>query len=182
MLDRMGGCVATELQQPIYKTFLASIAEAYPKREQIAFVCIGSDRSAGDSFGPMLGTLLKEQGWPHVVGTLERPCDANTLVTELSLIPEGTVSVAIDACLGKPGSTGRFICAEGPLEPGKATGMGFSPLGSYSIAGVVNEHGPKAYMKLQTASLYLVMRMAGELADAIDLAWRVPAQPRLWPL
>jgi putative sporulation protein YyaC len=181
MMDEIGRCMTTELQQPTYMAFLAEIASLYPDRERIAFVCIGSDRSAGDSFGPLLGTLLKEQGWPHVIGTLEQPCDAYTVEQALSLIPQEAVTIAIDACLGKPGSTKRFICARGPLQPGKATGLKLPPIGSYSIAAVVNENGPKAYMKLQTASLYGVMQMAAELADAIDAAWGVPRRPRLLP-
>ena len=31
------------------------------KNQPIVFVCIGTDRSTGDSLGPLVGTLLKEK-------------------------------------------------------------------------------------------------------------------------
>ncbi|MGO4372981.1 hypothetical protein AB4Z21_19895, partial [Paenibacillus sp. MCAF20] len=47
-------------------------------------------------------------------------------------------------------------------------------VGHYSIAGVVNMNGPKAYWKLQTTSLHLVMQMAGKVAVAAEQAWSQP--------
>lgn len=82
--------------------FLASIAHQHPKRSQIAFLCIGTDRSTGDSFGPLVGTLLKEQGWQNVSGTMRQPCDAHNVgraIHEIELHSD-TVIIAIDACLG----------------------------------------------------------------------------------
>ena len=49
-------------------------------RDGVVFLCIGTDRSTGDSLGPLIGYKLKEQKIRRVeiVGTLERPvhCDA----------------------------------------------------------------------------------------------------------
>lgn len=143
--------------------------------ERLLFICIGSDRSTGDAYGPLVGSLLKERGWPHVIGTLEKPCDAHAVeaaVREAMERSERAWTVAaIDACLGKPGSVGRFIAAEGPLQPGAAIGRRLPFVGDISIAGVVNMHGPKAYGMLQTTSLRLVMEMAKQTADAICEAW-----------
>lgn len=61
--------------------------------------------------------------------------------------------------------------SEGPLQPGKAIGRRLPAIGDYSIAGVVNANGPKAYWMLQTTSLYQVMRMANEVVNAIEAAW-----------
>lgn len=47
---------------------------------------------------------------------------------------------------------------------------GFGAIGTYSIAGVVNESSLKPYWTLQSTSLYRVMRMAEEIADAIASA------------
>lgn len=140
-------------------------------RSGIVFICIGSDRSTGDSFGPLVGTMLQEYGWPNVIGSLEKPCDAHAVEHTVRTVHKDAVVIAIDACLGKPSSVGRFIVTEGPLQPGKAIGRRLPAIGQYSIAGVVNANGPKAYWMLQTTSLFQVIQMAREAADAIHSAW-----------
>ncbi|MDQ8738503.1 spore protease YyaC [Paenibacillus sp. LHD-38] len=151
--------------------FLEAVANKHQDRSRIAFVCIGSDRSTGDSFGPLAGSLLKDRGWPNVIGTLQQPCDAHAVEHAALEIPKECTIIAIDACLGKPGSIGRCLVSEGPLQPGKAIGRRLPAIGDYSIAGVVNANGPKAYWMLQTTSLYQVMRMANEVVNAIEAAW-----------
>lgn len=115
--------------------------------------------------------MLQERGWPNVIGTLAKPCDAHAVEREVQGLDKAAIIIAIDACLGKPASVGRFIAAEGPLQPGKAIGRRLPAVGQYSVAGVVNMNGPKAYWMLQTTSLYHVIKMAKEAVDAIDSAW-----------
>jgi putative sporulation protein YyaC len=115
--------------------------------------------------------MLQERGWPNVIGTLEKPCDAHAVEQAAGEVSEDAIVIAIDACLGKMKSVGRYIVTDGPLQPGKAIGRRLPAIGQYSIAGVVNTNGPKAYWMLQTTSLYLVMQMAKEVAAAIDAAW-----------
>lgn len=88
--------------------FLAPIASQYPNRSEVSFVCIGTDRSTGDCFGPLVGTLLREQGWEHVIGTMEQPCDAYAVEQAVLMAENRAVVIAIDACLGKPQSVGTF--------------------------------------------------------------------------
>lgn len=164
-------------------TFLADIAQAHPNRDHIKFICIGSDRSTGDSFGPIIGTMLKEQGWKHVIGTLEKPCDAYAVEAAARSAQEyaaddDAIVIAIDACLGQPRSVGCFIVARGPLQPGEAVGKRLPPIGDYSIAGVVNSSGPKAYAMLQTTSLHHVVLMAKHVAQAIQEAWCTKTKKR----
>src|SRR5699024_4893127 len=44
-------------------------------------LCIGSDRSTGDSLGPLCGTMLRERKLKHltIYGTLESPVHAQNL-------------------------------------------------------------------------------------------------------
>ncbi|WP_276357808.1 spore protease YyaC [Cohnella caldifontis] len=151
--------------------FARRIAERHPLRE-MTFLCIGTDRSSGDCLGPWAGTLLTEAGLPRVIGTLERPCDAEKLPDVIRALPqEGTV-LAIDACLGRPESVGLYLAAARPLVPARSIGKNLPPVGAYSIAGIVNAAGPKPYWTLQTTSLFRVMNMARVIADAIGRAWQ----------
>lgn len=176
MNDDSGNTIMPLVLEDKLAAFLQKVALAEPDKERVCFFCIGSDRSTGDSFGPLVGTLLKINGWPRVIGTLERPCDAHAVEAACreaaAFRAEGQgIVVAIDACLGKPLSAGSFLTAEGPIQPGAATGAKLPPVGDYSIAGVVNVNGPKPYALLQTTPLFNVLQMAGRLADAIGQAW-----------
>ncbi|GKU76246.1 hypothetical protein L3i20_v206430 [Paenibacillus sp. L3-i20] len=158
------------------ETFFAKVSEACPNPERIVFVCVGTDRSTGDAFGPLVGTMLVELGWGRVIGTLQEPCDAYAVEAALKAVSrlqveEELIVIAIDACLGKPQSVGGFITKWGPLQPGEATGRRLPFIGNYSIAGVVNTNGPKAYWMLQTTSLHVVMGMAKHVVSAIHDAW-----------
>ncbi|WP_019421700.1 spore protease YyaC [Paenibacillus sp. OSY-SE] len=135
--------------------------------EHMMFVCIGTDRSTGDALGPLVGTRLAKSGLRHVIGTLDNPCDASNLEERLAAIPEGMVTVAIDACLGHPSTVGHFLASDQPLLPAESVGKPLPAVGQYSIAAVVNVNGPKPYWTLQTTSLRVVMNMADELSDAI---------------
>ena len=52
----------------------------------IIFVCIGTDRSTGDSLGPLVGYKLKylSKNNIYIYGTLENPIHAKNMVDSLS--------------------------------------------------------------------------------------------------
>ncbi|MEF2969273.1 spore protease YyaC [Paenibacillus sp. M1] len=151
--------------------FFRGIRQRYPDRE-ITFLCIGTDRSTGDALGPLVGTRLAEHGFPHVVGTLQFPCDADNLELRMAAIPREHVIVAIDACLGASASVGSYLVSGQPLVPAQSVGVTLPAVGHYSVAAVVNVNGPKPYWTLQMTSLYQVMRMADVLADSIVSGFR----------
>lgn len=150
--------------------FMKQICRIHPT-EQLTFVCIGTDRSTGDSLGPLVGTMLEERGFERVIGTLREPCDADRLPLLAdrfaSEAAEGRTLVAIDACLGRPESVGAYLVSSGPLVPAQSVGRTFPPIGAYSIAAIVNANGPKPYWTLQTTSLYQVIGMAQDIADTL---------------
>ncbi|MBW7476768.1 spore protease YyaC [Paenibacillus oenotherae] len=154
--------------------FFADIAAAVPRIEELAFVCIGTDCSTGDSFGPWIGTLLRERGVPHVIGTLHSPCDADRYEEAIASIPDTLTIVAIDASLGHRDRCGLYLIDEGPLYPARATGRRLPPIGHYSVAGVVGPLNVKPYWSLQRASIYKVVGMARAVADAACAAWGIP--------
>ncbi|WP_240041166.1 spore protease YyaC [Paenibacillus ginsengarvi] len=157
--------------------FFRLIRDREGSLDRIVFVCIGTDRSTGDALGPLTGTLLREAGYRHVIGTLDAPCDASNLEVRLSEIPAGRIAVAIDACLGLPTSVGLFQVADQPLMPGKSVGRFLPPVGRYSIAAIVNKDGPKQYWILQSTSLHLVLAMARDIVAAVQTVF--PKGPRL---
>lgn len=140
-------------------------------KEDVVFVCVGTDRSTGDAFGPLMGTVLQQLAFPHVVGTLAMPCDAYKVEQAVQQLPSHKLIIAIDACLGNEKTVGSFIIREGPIQPGAATGRRLPPVGHYSIAAVINENGPKAYWKIQNTSLFTVLGMVAILRQAVIETW-----------
>lgn len=134
--------------------------------ESITFLCIGTDRSTGDALGPLTGSRLQEHGFPHVVGTMPAPCDADNLVRRMAEIPEGQLIIAIDACLGPPAALGFYFAASEPLRPAQSVGLSLPEVGNYSLAAIVDVNGPRPYRTLQTTPLHRVMVMAEQIALA----------------
>ncbi|WNS78094.1 spore protease YyaC [Domibacillus sp. DTU_2020_1001157_1_SI_ALB_TIR_016] len=110
------------------------------------FLCIGSDRSTGDSFGPLVGTMLKEHQVPYqVFGTLSDPVHALNLKTVLKDIQKKKLHsfiFAIDACLGDSHQIGSIHFNEGPFRPGNAVHQALPPVGDYHLKAVVNHFDP----------------------------------------
>ncbi|URN96633.1 MAG: spore protease YyaC [Candidatus Pristimantibacillus lignocellulolyticus] len=162
------------IQQSIYTQVLQDlqpIAKKGLQKDDIVFVCIGTDRSTGDAFGPIMGTVLQQLSFPYVIGTLAEPCDAYKVEQALQQLPSHKLVIAIDACLGNEKSVGTFIIKEGSIQPGAATGRRLPPVGHYSIAAVINENGPKAYWKIQNTSLFTVLGMVATLRQAVIETW-----------
>lgn len=139
----------------------------------IIIVCIGTDRSTGDSLGPLIGTNLKEKDLPknfHVYGTLEHPVHALNLEEKLAQIHhqhEKAYILAIDACLGKPQNVGSIYVKNGPLQPGAAVQKKLPAVGNIHITGIVNISGFMEFFVLQNTRLYLVMQLAKTITEGI---------------
>lgn len=153
--------------------FIKNIKDKYPNKDQLAFICIGTDRSTGDAFGPLIGSVLVQLGFKHVYGTIDAPCDADhveKIINNLSKTDK--IVIAIDAGLGVEASIGTFIFTDKPLIPGEAVGRKLPAVGHYSIAAIVNKRGLKSYWQLQHTSLFLVYRMVFTLREAFESVWK----------
>ncbi|ULO07572.1 spore protease YyaC [Paenibacillus sp. 19GGS1-52] len=139
---------------------------------QIIVVCIGTDRSTGDSLGPLVGTSLARFHSPlfHIYGTLEEPVHAINLEETLSLINErysNPFIIGIDACLGHSTSVGCIQVVEGPLKPGAGVNKQLPPVGDIHLTGIVNVGGFMEYFVLQNTRLSLVMRLSDIIASSL---------------
>lgn len=149
-----------------------AIAQTFPVHRpanKFVFFCVGTDRSTGDSLGPIVGTFLEEAGY-KVIGTLENPAHAENLSERINEIPPESVVIGIDACLGMLSSIGKIRVDSGPVKPGAGVGKTLPPVGDYHIIGVVNTGGFMEYFVLQNTRLSLVMDMAKKIVSAIQTA------------
>jgi len=138
----------------------------------IVFVCIGTDRSTGDSFGPLVGYKIADMKYKdvYVYGTLENPVHAKNLESVMEQIEsecEKPFIVAIDACLGKISHVGYIGIGEGSIRPGAGVNKNLKPVGDMFITGIVNFGGFMDFLVLQNTRLGVVMKIADVVSAGI---------------
>ncbi|MGM1044759.1 MAG: spore protease YyaC [Bacillota bacterium] len=133
----------------------------------VVFVCIGTDRSCGDSLGPFVGMYLEGLGYENVYGTIDNPVHALNLKETLENIPKNKTVIAIDASLGKDEDIGMFSLIKGSTKPGAGVGKDLGEVGDYGIHGCVNVGGNMEYFVLNNTRLSIVMKMAKDITSSI---------------
>jgi putative sporulation protein YyaC len=147
--------------------------------KSIVFVCIGTDRSTGDSLGPLIGYKISGLKRKHVYiyGDLENPVHAKNLDQVMKRIAcecENPFIVAIDACLGSIDHVGYVGIGEGPVKPGSGVNKDLSPVGDMFVTGIVNFGGFMDFLVLQNTRLHIVMKIADLVATGIRyVAWKL---------
>jgi len=139
---------------------------------EYVIVCIGTDRSTGDAFGPLTGYFLSElkPKHIHVHGTLEDPVHATNMdehINHINNTYHRPYVIAIDACLGKTSSVGHLISGLGSIKPGAALNKRLPEIGDLHITGVVNVSGFMEHSVLQNTRLSVVVNMAKKAADIL---------------
>jgi putative sporulation protein YyaC len=157
------------------------------RNRPIVFVCIGTDRSTGDSLGPLVGSLLEEKDVSsfHVYGTLDEPIHAVNLgerLREITLKHHDPYIIGIDACLGRMKNVGVIQVGNGPVKPGAGVNKELPAVGDIHITGIVNVSGFMEFFVLQNTRLNLVMKMAKTIANGIYHASILHSKGRLQEL
>ncbi|MDK2881368.1 MAG: hypothetical protein PWQ99_1143 [Clostridia bacterium] len=140
----------------------------------VVLLGIGTDRSTGDSLGPLVGSRVNElaPGLLPVFGTLDDPVHAVNLAEKIEAIKNSfpfPLIIAVDASLGQPQNVGAITIGKGHLKPGTGVHKELPPVGDIFITGVVNIGGYLEYLVLQNTRLGLVMKMADCIARAVIL-------------
>ncbi|NBI08133.1 spore protease YyaC [Senegalia massiliensis] len=155
---------------------LKKLSETYsPIYSDIVIVCIGTDKSTGDSLGPLVGYFLDKGLFlntknVHIYGTLEKPVHAKNLITYINIIDkkfDNPFVIAIDASLGMYNRVGFISVWDGPLKPGSGVNKELPLVGNIHITGVVNISGFMEFILLQNTRLNIVMKMARIISTSI---------------
>lgn len=164
-----------EAQAPhLFARCLKRHLQHVPPDRPVLLVCIGSDRSTGDSLGPLIGSRVQElaQDVFKVYGTLDRPVHATNLQETLHSIRreyENAFIIAVDACLGRAENIGCINICEGALKPGAGVKKDLPAVGDIHITGVVNVSGFMEFTILQNTRLNVVMRLADAIVAGLKL-------------
>lgn len=153
---------------------LAELLRNRSANQPVVIICIGTDRSTGDSLGPLVGSRLQSlipTDDCTVYGTLDYPVHAVNLAETLVTIQRMYTNpfiIAVDACLGQLSSVGVITVSSGPLKPGAGVNKSLPEVGDIHVTGVVNVGGFMEYFVLQNTRLSVVMKMAECIAQSIS--------------
>lgn len=159
---------------------LRTLFRAWPSPRP-GFLCIGTDRLTGDSFGPLVGSILAGLGLDvPVAGTLACPVHAEHIAARARELAERGCRplVAVDACVGS--EPGVLEVARDALRPR----FGDLPaVGDICLKGTVLAHPRKKSVLsgLGSVRLWLVLRMACVAALAVAHALDAPGCPAAPP-
>lgn len=118
-----------------YNNFVNEFSEAlYHLKMDIPFsdyifLCVGSDKILGDTYGPLVGEKLKDAFTNmyhniYVYGTLEEPISAMNLektVEEIYHKYTNPCMIVIDSALGAPNRIGNIFVSNTKTQCGKGT-------------------------------------------------------------
>lgn len=148
------------------------IFPAVDMNKSIVFLCIGTDRSTGDSLGPLVGDKLRflNKNNISIYGNLKFPVHAknlNEIINSINNKNKNSFIVAIDSSLGSIQDVGKIILEKKPLRPGSALNKKLPQIGNLSLTGIVNISGTLEFMILQNTRLFTVMTLADIISSSI---------------
>ncbi len=148
------------------------------KKRQVVVVCFGTMAISGDSLGPMVGSILREQfDLPvFVYGTEQKSVNGKNMGEWLDFIKsvhKDASFIAIDASLGQKDRVGQIQIRKDGVCPAAVRGKK-ARFGDVGILGVVGENKGDALMQLMTVSPLYVLELANKVADCVKnlvFAW-----------
>lgn len=147
------------------------------KYSSIIFLCIGTDRITGDSFGPLVGYNLKKfyacNKIIKIVGDLENTVQSNNIEDKYNQIMntyKKPFIISIDSALSAQENIGKIIVEEGGIELGSGLRKNKMSIGDMSIKGIVarNTNNSRCnFAMLQNTHLGLIISMVEIVANGI---------------
>lgn len=146
---------------------------------ELVFLCIGTDRMTGDSFGPLVGTKLQELIGENnifninVYGTLsENVCYTNVKeeIKIINNIHKNACIIVIDAALSNEENIGKIFVQKEKMSLGKGLYKSKMEVGDISIKAVVGKSYKLSkynFSSLQNISLNTVINLSEIVAEGI---------------
>lgn len=138
--------------------------------DNMAIVCIGTDKCIVDSLGPLIGTMLtKNNICVDVYGTLEKPVHGMNITERAREIKQKNYKtvIAVDACLSNKKDQGTIEVRERAITPGRGIGKLLPEIGDISIIGVTGTSDKPFNELIENTRLSEVYQMAEVITTGI---------------
>lgn len=169
-------------KEEVYQNFVRDFSSILRPKVQnlefskLIFLCIGTDRITGDSFGPLVGYKLKNLFYGEknieVIGDLENVINASNIMQIINNINnkyETPFLIAIDAAVSNKTDIGRIIVSNTKMNVGGSLNKNIY-VGDISIKGIVSKDLKNRrynFRLLQNVPLNIIMNMADSVAQGI---------------
>ena len=159
--------------------FKNCICKDINKHSEIVFLCVGTDRLIGDSFGPLVGSRLKERLKDfntlevNVYGTLEENIsytNINEVIDTINKNHSNSYIITIDAALSEKNNIGNIYVKNEKLIIARSLSKSKIEIGDISIKAVVGKNYKLPnynYFSLQNNSLNKIIKLANIVSDGI---------------
>lgn len=133
------------------KSFFKQMNQVKDQFSDYVFLCIGTNKVMGDSFGPFVGHFLLQQlpykKHTHVVGNIQKNVsyiNAECKIEQIYKRFESPCIIAIDSAFSREQDVGRIIVTNSKIQLGKGMGKRRYETGNIAIKGVIakNYHRP----------------------------------------
>lgn len=139
-------------------------------------LCVGSDKIAGDSVGPIVGTLLKDyfKLRCYIYGQKGKSVNGKNLNQYLNHVkiahPDSPI-IAVDACICDGALAGNVYVVQGGINPARSVTGKNNPVGDVGILGAVEGSADNPLSSLLAVKWVNVERLCYKIAFSLYCAF-----------
>ena len=146
------------------------------KYSDLIFVCIGTNKIVGDSLGPIVGEILKQnlkEKNISVIGDLKYNVNINNIhkyVRKIENDYENPYIISIDSALSRTIAPENVFIIKKGLIPGSALKRKSKEIGNIAIKGIVGKYDKNSLMNfynLKTVDYKLILRLSKNISKII---------------
>lgn len=124
-------------------------------------ICVGSDLVLGDSLGPLIGTMIRNNGCDAFVygslGNLVTAKDIPNLNERIRKTHPKSPILVVDAAVGDREDVGMIRVIDKGIKPGLGVNKDLEKIGDYSVIGIVApKDGGRSLSKTRLNLIYLM--------------------------
>ena len=141
--------------------------------KEIVFVCIGSNKIIGDSIGPRIGSLLKQNTKLQIYGDMNNNISKYEEIKNISNKLKNKFVIAIDSALSDYDDIGEIYVTNKRLKLAEGMNLNKGTIGDLCIKVVVGrnmDNRYKNFMKLKNADINFIEELSINIAVCIKLA------------
>ncbi len=146
------------------------------KYSDLIFICIGTNKIVGDSLGPIVGEILKQnlkEKNISIIGDLTYNVNIKNIYQNIRRIEnnyDNPYIISIDSALSKTIAPENVFIIKKGLIPGSALKRKSIEIGNIAIKGIVGKYDKnslKNYYNLRTVDYKLILRFSKNISKII---------------
>ena len=146
------------------------------KYSNLIFICIGTNKIVGDSLGPIVGEILKQnlkKKNVSIIGDLKENVNIKNISKYIKYIENNYTKpyiISIDSALSKTIAPENVFIIKKGLIPGSALKKESKEIGNISIKGIVGRYDKnslKNFYNLKTVDYKLILRFSKNISKII---------------